>query len=370
MVAQPKFSYDVVSIKSLQPQRSMQDVSGAQVNSTKSQQSTSTVSVDGQPLQASSRFWNSLFSRYGFSESIFKYFSHDEVFDRIATTAASDRVRICIQHNENRNDTLLAVSNPGKSYVHHQDLLTELDGKAESIQYHDGIVTSTHSPSVDDDFDILGDTFQNKYSVMTPIDGYGAPNIYLGLMRQVCSNGLVAMSRAFRQSVVVGKNDGSALFALQRVFGGFNNDQGFAALRDRVGSAGNSWASLHEASTLHKLLAKIYNNNEAVDLKGQFKSYWDLVGDIGMIYGLANDSQIATKRKRTLPVKCTVYELINFATELSTHHSSQAARNRLNAFVGDLITNDYDLEGSCSRFKDFADFHLPFTTATNTNLAV
>lgn len=361
MVAQKSFDYDVVSIKDIQPQVVYGDGKGSPTKR------VTTVKVGDTPYQPSDRFWNSLFSRYGFSDSIFKYFTHDEVFDRIADKSPSDQIRVCIEKTDtDPSGTLLAVSNNTKSLIRHSDAMHLLEGKAENISYHNGIVTSTHCPSVDDGFDVLGDSFQNRYSIMTPIDGYGLPNIYLGLMRQVCTNGLVAMSKAFRQSIAVGKNDGSAFYALDRILSGFNNDQGFAALRDRITNAGTSWASLQEADMLYKLLVKIYTDNDGVNAKNTLTAFHNMTGDVGMIYGLANASQLASKRKRTLPVKCTVYDLINFATEISTHYCGDSGRKRLNAFVGDLITNEYDLEGSCSRFKDFADFHLPF----NPTLAV
>jgi hypothetical protein len=42
------------------------------------------VLVQDEPLKPTSRFWVSLFSRYGFNQAFFKYFDHSEVFDRIS----------------------------------------------------------------------------------------------------------------------------------------------------------------------------------------------------------------------------------------------------------------------------------------------
>jgi hypothetical protein len=42
------------------------------------------VLVKDEPLKPSERFWRSLYARYGFNDSIFRYFRHHEVFERIA----------------------------------------------------------------------------------------------------------------------------------------------------------------------------------------------------------------------------------------------------------------------------------------------
>ena len=44
------------------------------------------------------------------------------------------------------------------------------------------------------------------------------------------------------------------------------------------------------------------------------------------LYGLANLDTLSPKRQRTLPVDCKVYDLLNFATEIATHHASTEPR--------------------------------------------
>lgn len=350
MVAARQFDYSVVSVKDLRPQM-VETSNGLKVDS---------IVVNDQAMKPTERFWNSLFARYGFNQSIFKYFSHDEVFNRISENASSDRIRLCVDKTDETNNALLAVSNPTKAATGYDQLMELLEnrGDAKNIRYHDGIVESDHSPRLNQEFDILGDAFHNQYTLVTPIDGYGTPNVYLGLVRMVCANGLVALSRAFRQQIAVGRRDDSAIYAISRVFDGFNHDQGFAALRQRVTSAGNSWASIYEADNLYKNLARMFNTSEAVNSKQIMNDFHDLVGDISDVYGLATVASLADKRKRTLPVKCTVYDLINFATEVSTHYSQASGKSRIHGFVGDLLTNDYDLEGSLSKFPEFSDFHI------------
>ncbi len=67
---------------------------------------------------------------------------------------------------------------------------------------------------------------------------------------------------------------------------------------------------------------------------------------------------LSAKRQRALPVNCRVYDLLNFASELATHHTSGSASRVVQAWIGTLISREYDLEESCDAFCDFRDFFL------------
>src|SRR5262249_32644419 len=124
----------------------------------------------------------------------------------------------------------------------------------------DGIVRSTHTPRVGDTFDIAGDNFQNKFVLDTPIDGFGRPQVYLSLLRLICSNGAIGYSPAFRSELNVGRGAKGTEFALMRVLDGFNNEEGYAAMRQRFESASKSWASVNEVSRLYRTLTRIQQN--------------------------------------------------------------------------------------------------------------
>lgn len=337
------------------------------------------------------RFWTSLFARFGFNKSFFKYFEPSEVFDRISERETSDRMRICIEKGDGGSNRLLAVSNPTKPLMDHDGLMELLESYGgEDISYSNGLVQSTQTPRVGgNNFTVAGDDFSNKFMLQSPIDGYGMPNVYLMLLRQVCSNGMVAMSKAFRSSINLGKGDDNVTFALTRVLDQFNNDEGYAALRSRMESAANSWASVKETQQLYKHLIRMHNNKEVArdravtanapivdemlakkipgrtlgeDLENLnapvLKAFHNMTGDVSRLYGLANVDALSDKRQGTLPTKCTVYDLINFGTEVSTHYSNTEGDRRLQGWVGNLITREYDLEGTKEEFGDFADFHI------------
>jgi hypothetical protein len=83
-----------------------------------------------------------------------------------------------------------------------------------------------------------------------------------------------------------------------------------------------------------------------------------MTGDTNKLYGLANLDSLSIKRQRTLPVRCTVYDALNFATEVATHYSVAGASRQLNAWVGTLISQEYDMEGTQQKFDDFDQFHI------------
>jgi hypothetical protein len=83
-----------------------------------------------------------------------------------------------------------------------------------------------------------------------------------------------------------------------------------------------------------------------------------MTGDISQTYGLANIEALSAKRQRSLPVGCKVYDLLNFASELATHHADEQGARASQAWLGTLISGEYDLENSCDTFDEFQDFFL------------
>lgn len=341
------------------------------------------VLLDGESVQPSNRFWNSLHLRFGFTSNIFRYFSHAEVFERISEVAANDCIRWCIERNPHKGNRLLGVTNPNAALMAYDDLMDLLHRyETSEIQYGDGVVRSRHTPRLNDTFQVGGDGFQNKYVLDTPIDGFGRPSVYLSLLRLVCSNGAIGYSPAFRSELSVGRGDDGVLFALTRVLDGFNNEDGFAALRQRFEAATRSWASVHEVNRLYKLLARLHNHGEikgkaALPAFGEdgtqnrapsslFHAFHEMTGDLTCIYGLANLDALSVKRQRTLPTACRVYDLLNFASEVATHHATEMGNRLVQAFIGDLISAEYDLEGTVDQFNDWRDFFIGNDPTTDT----
>lgn len=353
------------------------------------------VLVQDEPIQPTERFWNSLFARYQFNSAYFNYFSYDEVFNRISEKNANDRMRLCIERGD-KNNRLLAVSHPNKALVNFNDvsdLISRYGG--ENVTYSNGAVESVHRPrNGGGNFNMGGDLFENRFVLNCPIDGYGAPNVYLSLLRLICSNGLVGYSRVFRSSLSLGKGNEDVTPSLARVLDGFGNEEGYAALRQRIEASQNSWASIYEANNLQRLLYKLHTGREVDDVGGRalpkgtsiaeyyaksrdnstpyltngedmaefnapiFRAFEQMTGNPMRLYGIANMDALSAKRQRTLPVRCTIYDCINFATEVATHYSDPNASRKIQAWVGETVSNEYDMENTRDRFTDFKDFHL------------
>lgn len=328
------------------------------------------VTLEGEALSPSERFWTSLYARYGFSGSFFNYFTHDEVFGRIASRE-SDNVRVCIERDSDTGKgRLLAVSSPKKPIVRHDDLIETLSRyRTEKITCADGVVESTHTPRAGSSpFQICGDAFSNRFVMAVPIDGYGQPNIYLSLLRHICSNGAIGYAKAFRSSLALGRGDVNVNYSIVRALDGFGNDEGFAALRQRFEAAGKSWASVAEAQSLYRQLVKLIfhravGSDGAALVEGRVtstlvESFQAMTGDISKLYGIANPDALSVKRQRTLPVSCKVYDLLNLASEVATHHATDYGARACQAWLGSMVSGEYDLENSCDTFGQFQDYFV------------
>jgi hypothetical protein len=273
------------------------------------------------------------------------------------------------------------VTNPAASAVKFEQLQELLNKyQSQGVSYSDGIVRSTHNPKVGgNEFQIAGDGFINQFVIDTPIDGFGKPNIYLSLLRLICTNGAIGFTKAFRSELSTGKADEDVHFALIRAMDGFNNEEGFAAMRQRFEVATRSWASVNEVQKVYNALMARANRGELAKTGVEysngsryetslpiFEEFHKLTGNITEIYGLANLDSLSTKRQRTLPATCKLYDLLNFTTEIATHHSNPSGSRALQALLGDTISTEYDLENTVDQFSDWRDFFIHDENAAST----
>jgi len=103
---------------------------------------TRIILTDGRRMKVSGRFWSSFSSLHNLNRSVFDYFSHEEVFERI-TRAKGHEVRIACEL-EGDGGRMLSCTNPSKPLLKVDDvrhLAEEFDGK--SMSYSEGMVTAT-----------------------------------------------------------------------------------------------------------------------------------------------------------------------------------------------------------------------------------
>ncbi len=316
--------------------------------------SVSRVELDGQSLNPSRRFLRSLFQRFHINEQVFRYYSYDEVLQRVREKAPCERFQYCVEEKKNSPDRLLAATPPDRPIARFgatRSLLQRYEGRR--LTYSDGVITSTHTPvSGDGQFDIGTDKFKNRFVLQTPIDGCGRPKIHLALLRMVCSNGAVGYTPAFRTIINTGNQP---LRGIERALETYDNDTGFAAMSQRFESAQNSWASLRETQSLYRLLVDITNRGGFTS-DSVLKNFYTTSGRPHELYGIASLDSLSQKRQRVLPAKCRVYDLLNFASELATHKSEPESGLRLQAHIGHLLSDEFDMEGSAEKVTEFGDF--------------
>lgn len=292
-------------------------------------------------LDSTPRFITSLSSRFCFGHSIFNFFTPAEVFERLQMVEPQTKMRVATHHNH-----CLAVSNPAKAYVDFDTLsrlLRRKSPKIDKIDYENGCIKTIHR--MDEQWDINGDVFTQMFFLNTPIDGYGLPSIQLALYREASGAFLVAGGKVFKSEINLGRGSDRPEIPLSRAIDTFNNEEGFQALRQRLSSASTSWASMNEVNVLYKALGKACRKSSKW-WDGVFENYTKLCGRVDQKYGIATMESISTKKARLLPMHCTVADLVNFSIEVASHPNVLVKSDSLYNWVGNILSNEYDLEGT------------------------
>lgn len=316
-------------------------------------------------MKPTKRFWNSFFQRFRISDNVFRYFEPSEVFERIAAKGnGRDRFQYCIETHPSGHNRLLGVSDPSRAPLDYDQIATVMRRHGgQKLDYDNGVITSYHAPrSGEYTFQVGGDDFQNRFVLECPIDGYTRPRVYLSLMRLVCANGAVGMAPAFRSEVQLPNKGNSRdhLYTVERVLDGYDNGDGYAALRQRFESAQRSWASVNEYLGLLRVVQKTVGGcTEGGNYAKHYRAINQMAGEVNAIYGLANMDAMSLKRQRILPTRCRVYDLLNYASEVATHHAKTGASRALQGYIGQLISEEYDMEGTAEEAADFQDFFVP-----------
>lgn len=361
-VAAPTAEYETHSITALDCE--------SHVNEKTGKRSIRSVTLNDRPVGTSDRFWNSLFARYGFGRNVFNYFTPEEVFTRIADRRADDRLRFCIYDSPGMiNPELLAVSNPEKPVLtldNSRALMAEYnpldaEGDFDGVNYSNGILRASFTPRGEAPFEVGGDQFQARFDMMVPVDGYGSPEVALGCLRIICTNGMVAFSKAFSNKIPGGSDQDGGLNRIRQTIEGYGNDEGYDALRRRLGSATESYASVAECAAMSKAVMRALGaeGSDKERVKTLIDRFDRVAGNPTMMYGLVSATSVGKKRLATLPSRATVYDLINFGTEVATHHTESESRARtIHGQVGSLISGEFDLEGSARDGRDYIDVYL------------
>lgn len=317
------------------------------------------------------RFFRSLYKKFKINANIFKYFSHEEVFKRL-TEKCKTELRYCLEVRDPERPTLLAVTSPQQPYIEFDELCDLLRTyNSQHMSYANGILTSIHVPKIPNNVFINSQECTTRFAMYIPVDGYEKPAVYVALQFLQDSELAIAFTPRLRSQLTVGTKGDSINFVLERALSSFNDEDNYAALQNRYQAAAESWASIKEAMWLSKVLIRIYNNGQMKGVKrivigGETGNTWDdvpimktfadITGNLNREYGLASIDALSTKKQRALPACCTVFDLLSFAAKVASQHVTPEGKQQLYRFIGHLIHDEYDLEGTVNEYASWKDF--------------
>lgn len=315
---------------------------------------------DGKVVELSGRFWSSLGSKFQLNQKMFTYFAPHEVFERIGQVHGSDSVvRLAIEKNKYGNfSKMLAVSSVDRQVIKYNEIVEMLIRRGgKDVAYNNGIVSGIFMPnSGEQTFDIGGDDFRHLYKASFAVDGYGDPSIALALERLVCLNGMVAEHSAHTAKIKMGKDE--LMHSIDRALTTYANEEGYDILVRQIEKAQKTTASVAECNYVGKALVNV---GFKAGHGSQLSRFQNMCGGLTDLYGEASLDAINEKFQQTLPSRCTVYDLLNFVTELSSHHINQddfKARRALHGLTGTLLSGTYDLEGLDTAENEFQDLFI------------
>ena len=227
------------------------------------------------------------------------------------------------------------------------------DPRVRSVSYERGIWSA--ELHLDEVFNVprSGEYFR-RFKICYPVDSVGMPCIYLSMQRLVCSNGSTAQVAEFRTDIEI--NDESGLH-LSRLLASFNNQYGFSALEERLGIAQSTAASVNELLEIDNLLQNHVADKRAYRMLHNRLD--EVAGEPCFQYGTTSLNNIPAKKRSLLPVNCSVNDLLNFCSELTSHHGNLLDNAvSFDVAAGKILAHEFDLEGMYGHRKKSPDFFL------------
>ena len=308
--------------------------------------------VDGERYSVSQRFLKGLASRMKVPYTIFNLFTPLEVINRSAERQPDMAMRVTLDRQkkvalglvEDKGNTL--PINSVVSYLRQ-------DPRTQKIDYEEGIIRATLD--MNDSWEIPGDSaYKVQLSCQIPVDGMAQPEINLATFRVICSNGAVAEESAFRSKMEIKDNSG---MHFHRLLQSFSNRSGVEMLHQRLLDANATKASVAELLEVDAMLRRLVSERHNQMLLRE--RLLDLGDNPCARYGVTDLVNIGEKKRSLLPVGCSVADLLNFTSELGTHHRNLLRETGpLNAFHGRMLAKSFDLEDMYKNTVRARDFHL------------
>lgn len=312
------------------------------------------VTLNGQKVNTSPRFWGSLTQVVKNKTSFpteFKLFSAQECLDRLQKNFNQD-IRFCIDYVDGEY-TLNGISRAKDQIFDYEQALAFLEKRYGSIEdaiYRNGIVSYT----VDTNNAIKlfnSDDLKARKVLELPVDNFRDPQVYTEFLRLVCLNGMRASSREFVKTV----KHGNQVSRLHDVFDTYERSKSFKVMEDLFNEKCKIQATASELKSVMSTIRDTYkvSDKEEVDF-GESSSYFirnSILEQSGLkdSFGIKviSDLDILNKKQLDgLPTQYTAFDLINILTELRTHVPVKENIRKIDKKVGDLLTKkDWILQG-------------------------
>ena len=295
------------------------------------------VRVGNETYKLSDRFYKSLASELGVPYGVFGLFTPNEVMNRAAERCPNLDLRVTM--DTEKKEVLGITENSGVPMpVKYIENVLHNDPRTKNVEYGNGVISAKlemeDSWTVPDDSD-----YQLQLQCSIPVDGIGDPSISLATLRQICTNGAVAEGKLFTTKMVLKDNSGAHF---QRLLESFSNPDGVEAMEERLTEAASTKASVGEVLMLEGAIKRA-----VPDAKNQIllrERLYGVADNPCVRYGVTDLSAIGQKKRTLLPVGCSVADLMNFASELTTHHRDIIKDTKyVQAFYGSIMNKGCDL---------------------------
>lgn len=309
-------------------------------------------------IQEKGRFFHSLNKKLGINQSFFKLFDPVEVFERVVKKTKDVSLRIGLENNTH----VLAVSYEDNKILTFEEAKDFLIRKnASRIAYSNGIIEGTFENEENNPvFHIGSDEFKHNKVLRIPIDGFGQTNFFVSLYRLVCENGMGGYANAF--ATPVNLDHKNPLSTLNRATDNFKNSEGYKLLEDKMRDSQSAVLSIKEALFVRRMLNSKLSRIVKSDGSSLLNEYVKLTN---MDYYGIKDTLNLGEMARSLPCRSKngnfvkVYDVLNFLTEISSHHASDSDKAHIDKLVGTILSNEFDIpELDSSSNQEFQDLFL------------
>ena len=310
------------------------------------------ISFEGENYKPSRRFLKGLAQRMKVSLAVFDLFSPLEVVRRAAERAPDLLLRLTLDRQDHQALGLIedkGVPIPAGNI----EIVMRDDRRLQEFDYHDGLITGRFD--LGEAWDIPNDS---KYGVHVltevPVDGMGTPDATLATWRQICSNGAVAEAPIFRTKMEVKDSSGEHF---RRLLSSFSNPRGVEMLHARLVAANETKASVDEVHQVETFIRR-----QVRDTRHQMllcERLQDVAENPCVRYGVTDLGAIGERRRALLPTGASVADVMNFVSELNTHHAPLLKnQHAADGLLGDFYAKNYDLEEMYPHVQPASGYYL------------